>query len=207
MHILGDGYFEMGSASYRMRIAHHDLLAATVAGGNNEDSINYHHYHTAATSLINRALGMIEGELWPPKEPNPILIINDEELRGRCSDLLGAPGKFDRVIREATTILENRIRTRVPHEVLSRLIPLSKEQSGENLVNHIFAPKAPVLVFSNDEHERLAFFKMLLGVFAYLRNPHHHKLDNKTEWSWAWSTVGLIDRLLADVESCEIIDQ
>jgi hypothetical protein len=128
----------------------------------------------------------------------------DAILMKRCYDLLQAPTNFDRVIREATTVLEDRIRNRVPHEIMSKLIPLSQEQQGEKLVDKLFSPKSPILVVSSDEHERLAFYKILSGVFSYLRNPHHHKLDDKTEWSWAWSTTGLIDRLLFEVDNCQL---
>ena len=38
-------------------------------------------------------------------------IIQDDELRDRCADLIKRPRNHDRVFREATTVLEHRIRT------------------------------------------------------------------------------------------------
>ena len=38
--------------------------------------------------------------------------IHDKELRDRCLDLLEAKGKYDRVINQATLVLEDRIRTK-----------------------------------------------------------------------------------------------
>lgn len=205
LDILGDGTVVVGSFGYRAAIAHKDLLATSLLGGNNELPHNFRDYNDPITSLINRAIGALEAGLWPPKEPRPILIIRDNELRDRCSDLLSAPGNYDRVIREATTVLENRIRNKCPHDLLSRLIPQSSDQTGENLINKLFSPDNPVLSVSSEKAKRLALYRILLGAFSYLRNPYHHNLDPNTEWSWAWSIVGLVDRLLADVESCIVV--
>ena len=38
--------------------------------------------------------------------------IKDEELRSRCADLLTANDHFDRVVNQATQVLENRIRAK-----------------------------------------------------------------------------------------------
>lgn len=204
LDIVGHITFTFGSFGRSSNVALRDLLSTAVMGGNNELTHNFYDYKALVQSVLNRALGMIESGLWPTKEPKPILIIHDDESRNRCADLLGAPGAFDRVIREATTILENRIRSRPPPETLSRLIPNSADQTGENLVNKLFNPDNPILVISSDKGRRIAFYKILIGVFSYLRNPYHHQIDSATEWSWAWSTVGFIDQLLSDVESCSI---
>jgi len=207
LQILGDGIIVTGSFGIRRQIAHRDLLATALMGGNNEMSINFYDYKTTVTSLLNRALGAIETGLWPRKEPKPVLVIRDNILKERCSDLLKAPGNFDRVIREATTILEDRLRNKVPHDILAKLIPIAAEQTGDTLINKLCSPNNPVLKVSSEKHERIAFHRILLGVISYLRNPHHHKINDTTEWSWAWSTVGLIDKLLADIESCVVCDQ
>lgn len=203
LDIVGD-IITIGSFAYRRNIPLRDLLPSALMGGDNESAHYFHDCKAPILSVLNQALGTIDAGLWPPKEPRPILIINDDELRNRCSDLLAAPGAFDRVIREATTILENRIRSKPSHETLSKLIPNSTDQTGENLVNKLLNPEKPVLVISSDKGKRVAFYKILTGVFSYLRNPYHHQIDPDTEWSWAWSTVGFIDRLLSDVDSCSV---
>jgi len=202
--VLGDGVITLGSFGRLTRISHRDLIPTALLGGNNELTHNFYDYKSPVTNMLNRALGTIEAGLWPPSEPQPILVINDAELRTRCSDLLGAPGAFDRVLREATTILEDRLRNKCPHPILARLIPNSADQIGEKLVNALLKPENPVLSISTDKTTRVAFHRIMLGVFSYLRNPYHHRLDTTTEWSWAWSTVGFIDRLLCDIESCEV---
>lgn len=194
--IVGDGHVRIryDSCTYR------DLLANALLGD------NYGLYEEPVNSIINKAIGAIEAGLWPPKTPTPVLVIHDDELRERCSDLLRAPNNYDRVVREATTILENRIRRKPPHDVLTRLIPNSGDQIGETLVNKLFKHDKPILSISSDKTIRLALHKILIGIFSYLRNPYHHRLDDQTEWSWSWSIVGLIDQLLLDVDSCTITE-
>lgn len=205
LDILGNVTFILGSFGRIANVSVHDLLSTALLGGNNELSHNFRDYEAPVTAALNKAIGTIESGLWPPKKPTPVLVIHDEELRKRCSDLLASPDNYDRVIREATTVLEDRIRKKCPHDKLSRLIPQSADQNGENLVNKLFAPGSPLLSISEDKNTHIAFQKILLGVFSYLRNPYHHRLDPNTEWSWAWSTVGFIDRLLSDINSCEVM--
>ena len=205
LDILGDGTLILGSFGIRQTVYHRDLLTTALLGGNNEETINFGDYKAPVTNLLNRALGAIAADLWPSKEPSPVLVIKDGELRGRCSDLLASPDNYDRVIREATTILEDRMRNKCPHETLSKLIPNSADQTGDTLVNKLFSPDNPVLSISEERKNRIAFYRILLGTVSYLRNPYHHKIDPNTEWSWAWSTVGFIDRLLTEIESCKVI--
>jgi len=201
--ILGDGVFGIPRPfSQPTPIAHRDVLALAVAGGNNEEPHNFRDYKPAVEMLVNGAIGTIDAELWPPTEPKSTLIIKDTVLRQRCFDLLGAPGNFDRVIREATIIMEDKTRNKVSHDTLTKLIPQSGDQTGEKLINKLFAPSNPIIIFSEDKDTRIAFHKMLIGINAFLRNPHHHRLDDRVEWSWAWSVIGFIDKLLHEIDSC-----
>ncbi|MDD4874335.1 MAG: TIGR02391 family protein [Dehalococcoidales bacterium] len=186
-------------------IPRRDLLMTALMGGNNELSHNFYSFQAPVTNLFNRALGAVESGLWSPQEPTPVLVIKDDELRSRCSDLLCAPGNYDRVIREATTVLENRLRNKPPHELLVQLIPNAADQIGDNLVNKLLSPNNPILAISSDKQKRIAFHQIMLGIISYLRNPYHHILASYTEWSWAWSIVGFIDRLLSDIEICVVV--
>jgi hypothetical protein len=203
LQINGDGAIVLGSFGVRQQIAHRDLLITALLGGNNELKHNFADYNDCVTSFLNRALGRIDTGLWPSKEPSPILIINDQVLKDRCLDLLQSPGKFDRVVREATLILEDRLRTRVSHDRLTALIPESAKQTAENLVNSLLSPNTTVLSVSTDQKERAAFHRIMLGVFAYLRNPFHHQINDTIDWSWSWSIIGFIDHLLNEIEKCE----
>lgn len=180
------------------------LLSDSLMGGNNAMPHNFRDFYAVAPSSVRRAIGTLKSGLWTGPTTTPVLTIHDAELKDRCLDLLDAPRNYDRVIVEATRILEDRIRSKPPHETLSGLIPNSSDQTLENMVNHFFSPDKTVLVISSDRGKRIAFHRMLLGVCSYLRNDYHHELDDETEWSWAWSTVGLIDRLLLEVDSCTL---
>jgi len=202
LDVLGDSTFVSGSFGRRPTLYRRDLISTALLGGNNELPHNFGSYNGLVMATLNRAIGALEAGLWPREEPTPILVIKDDELRQRCSDLLAAPGCYDRVIRESTTILEDRIRSTCPHEILSVLIPQAADQRGENLINKVFKYDKPVLSISSDELKRKAFHRIMLGAVSYLRNPYHHTIDPSVEWSWAWSTVGFIDRLLADIDIC-----
>lgn len=171
-NILGDRLTSVWGNKYTIT----ELLSGATRG-DDYNSQAFTQYKNGVAILLNQAIGSIEEGLWPTRDVNPVLIINDGQLKERCHDLLQAPGKYDRVIREVTTILENRIKEKVPCDIMAQKITYTKDQTGENLVNTFFAPKKPILIVSNDEHERVAFQKILLGVFSYFRNPHHHRIQ------------------------------
>jgi len=129
--ILGGGSFPIGYGG--RGVSQSDLLTSALLGGNNEMPHNFADFDPAVTSSIQRALGTLDAGLWPRQEPSPTLVVRDTELRDRCADLLSARGNYDRVIREATVILEDRIRRQVPHERLSRLIPSAPRSYPEML--------------------------------------------------------------------------
>ena len=197
--VLGNSTFSKSQFGVRTTISTRDLLTTVLM-----DSTNLRDWYEPVISTLERAIGTLDAGLWQSEKPAPMLLIRDEQLRSRCVDLLDAPGAYDRVIQEATRVLKDRIRSRVPHESLSKLIPNSGDQIGENLVNKVFSVDAPALSVSDDRSRRIAIRNILIGVVSYLRNPSHHHIDDQTEWSWAWSTVGLIDRLLLDIEGCEV---
>lgn len=207
LDILGDATVGVASVGRVDRVNSRYLLATAVMGGNTELTVNFAAFLPPVRMLLNRAIGALENDLWTPSGPNPVLVIKDDELRGRCSDLLLSPGFYDRVIREATTVLECRIRSKCPADRLAALIPNEADRAGDNLVNQLFSPEHPVLVISDERGKRVAFHRILLGVFSYLRNRYHHNIDSSTEWSWAWSTVGFIDRLLTEVDGCTVSSQ
>ncbi|MFC1893820.1 TIGR02391 family protein [Chloroflexota bacterium] len=202
LQINGDGVIALGSFGVRRSLRYRDLMGTATMGGNNELPHNFADFHNCVESVINGALGRIDAGLWPPKTREPILTINDPELEQRCLDLLQAPGKFDRVVREATLILEDRLRNTISLERLTVLIPESAKQTGEHLVNILLSPKTPVMSISTNQQERAAFHRIMLGVFSYLRNPFHHQIDDAIDWSWSWSIVGFIDHLLHELQNC-----
>jgi hypothetical protein len=167
-----------------------------------EDSRDFIESHIVL--VLNQAIGNIVNNTIPTQEISPILPIMDEELKKRCLYLLNSSQPLDTVLRESTVILEDRLRGKFSHEKLSEIIPSSVDQMGETLVNKLLSPNDPKIVISKDKAERIAFYKMMIGIVAYLRNPCHHSLDNKTKLSLAWSVVGLIDSLLTELDNCYV---
>ncbi|MFC2019210.1 hypothetical protein ACFLU4_04550 [Chloroflexota bacterium] len=112
VEITGNGTVTVGSFHMVRQIRHSDFLSSAIMGGNNELALNFGDFQAPALMMLNRALGFIDSGLWPQEEPEPVLLIRDDTLKQRCYDLLQAPGNFDRVLREATVILEDKIRNK-----------------------------------------------------------------------------------------------
>jgi len=178
----------------------YSVLASTLQEGANKEEL-WEDRKVHVIRIINEGVGNIENNTIIMKEIEPVIPIKDEMLRKRCSDLLKAPGSFDRVINQATQVLEARLRDSMTYEKLCDVIPEAKYHIGEPLANRLLASKTPVIVISEKEKEREAFHKMVVGIIAYLRNPSHHFLDDKTRWSLAWSVVGIVDSLLSQLEN------
>lgn len=126
--------------------------------------------------------------------------IKDEELKSRCSDILSAPSNFDRVINQATQVLENRIRTKSG---------LDRSFVGIKLINKALNSDSSksVLVASenNDEHE--GFCHICRGIMLAFRNPTHHYLSDSFLREDALKFTVFIDNLLKIVNGCKISNQ
>jgi len=123
--------------------------------------------------------------------------IQDEQLKSRCADLLSAPGNFDRVINQATQILEDRIRKKSG---------VSAGPAGVALVNQVIKtePSASVLVVSKDKNEQEGYAHILRGMFGAYRNPtHHHILDHITREE-ALKVCAFIDGLLKVIDGASV---
>lgn len=132
----------------------------------------------------------------PTRQRDPIrlliqILLSDEELKERCEDLLRARGNFDRAFREATTVLEDRIRR------LSGVRGLNPEQ----LVGRVLNVNNPILVVSDDAGEREGFFSVCKGLVLAFRNPHHHQLSDKLTREDALRFCGFVDSLLTVLAS------
>lgn len=105
----------------------------------------------------------------------PKSLIRDAELAERCSDLLAADANHDRVIREACTVLENRVR---------RLTGISAE-SAVPLIQQAFSAKKPVIRMSDHENEQLGAMELYTGMMRLFRNGVGHRLDSSITHSQA----------------------
>ncbi len=124
--------------------------------------------------------------------------IQDEQLKSRCADLLSAPSNFDRVINQATQVLEDRIRTKASGE--------GEGLVGAALVNKVVKsePSLSVLKLSDEKSEQEGYANILRGMVGAYRNPsHHHVLDDITRED-ALKVCAFINSLLKVVDGAAV---
>ena len=122
-------------------------------------------------------------------------LIQDQELRSRCQDILLASANFDRPINQATLVLEDRIRKKA--QPTQKLV-------GENLVGYAFnedLSKTVLRVASNDADDQRGFTQILRGIVAAFRNKTHHHVINSFSREEAMRVCGFIDVLLRVVDN------
>ena len=124
-------------------------------------------------------------------------LIKDPELKSRCSDLLSAPDHFDRVINQATQVLEERIRQKVPEFV---------KDAGKTLVNKAMNADTSIskIKFSDDNSEQEGFVNLFRGMIGAFRNPSHHRFSENVSREQALQICAFIDNMLALLETAEI---
>lgn len=122
-------------------------------------------------------------------------LIHDTELRARVTDLLKAKGKFDRVFRESTTVLDHRIKSLTglkgrPSDMIPRAINPE--------------PKKAVLEISNEPSQQEGFFNIHKGIFLAFRNATHHELTDKFTREDALKFCGFVDLLLLTLKQATV---
>ena len=118
--------------------------------------------------------------------------LTDDELKDRCSDLLSASSNFDRVINQATLLLEDRIRKK---SGLNNL-------TGLDLVNRAISSTYAntILQLSDDPNEHEGFSHICRGIVLSFRNPTHHKIVAGISREDALKICAFIDKLLHIVD-------
>ena len=136
---LGHGTVRIGADDFN----YGDMLSNAVIEGNMATVRHLRDFEGPVISLLNRAIGAIDSGVVVKAAPQSVLVIHDAQLRERCHDLLAAPGNYDRVVREATTVLEDRIRGKPGHAVLARAIPTPQIRQGIGSSTHCLPPTGP----------------------------------------------------------------
>lgn len=115
--------------------------------------------------------------------------IHDLELQERCGDLLTGSGPFDRVINQATLVLEDRLRRRAN---------LGRDLYGPGLVNAAVKsdPTQSKIVMSLIPSEQEGYANIIRGLMLALRNETHHTVVDTFTREDALSVCGFIDRIL-----------
>jgi Protein of unknown function (Hypoth_ymh) len=124
-------------------------------------------------------------------------LISDQELKSRCSDLLSASDHFDRVINQATQVLEERIRTKLP-DLMSDF--------GENLVGKAINPEPAKarIKFSDSPSEQSGYAALFRGLVGAFRNPTHHRFLEHMTREQALQICAFIDNMLVALEMATI---
>ncbi|KPJ65712.1 hypothetical protein AMJ44_09630 [candidate division WOR-1 bacterium DG_54_3] len=123
--------------------------------------------------------------------------ITDEELKGRCSDILTAPSNFDRVINQATLVLEDKIRKKSK---------ITESLEGVRLVNKVLNTdiSKTILKISDSEDEHQGICHICRGIMQAFRNPTHHHILDKYTREEALKVCAFIDDILHLIDDAEI---
>ena len=123
-------------------------------------------------------------------------LIKDEELKSRCSDLLSASEHFDRVINQATQVLEERIR---------QFVPDHSGMNGLPLIMKVMNPEVTKskLVFSDVAGEQEGYVNLFKGLIGAFRNQSHHRFLENVTREQALQICAFIDNMLAVLSSAK----
>jgi len=123
--------------------------------------------------------------------------ILDEELKARCSDILSAPGNFDRVINQSTQVLEDRIRSKAK---------LDRNLVGVNLVNKALNTdlSKTIIMTSENQEEHEGICHICRGLMVGFRNPSHHHLTDSFTREEALKFCAFIDNILQIIDKSKI---
>jgi len=127
--------------------------------------------------------------------------IENEELKKRCLDILSSQDAFDRVINQATQVLETEIKKKAKLEG-ERLIGLA-------LVSKAIAPKKEntILLFSDEPDIQEAYAFLFKGIIGSYRNPTHHTTDYICTREEALKCCAFIDYLLKELSHSKVLDK
>ncbi len=124
----------------------------------------------------------------------------DTELWARCRLSLSAggidPKAWDKAVRIATVVLEERLRK------LGKTEAINPDATGEGIVNIIFASKNPVLSGKLEEKKLKAYRDLYSGMMSVFRNSYAHRIvDPSPEIGGA--IIVFIDLLLKMLEDID----
>lgn len=110
--------------------------------------------------------------------------------------MLTATGNFDRVINQATLVLEDRIRRKAGLDDLQ----------GIALVNKALSSKLSesILKVSNDQQTHEGISQICRGIVLAFRNPTHHRVVDKYSREDALRFCAFVDSLLSTIANASM---
>jgi len=134
-----------------------------------------------------------------PKPPDPVLLaadylLTDAQLKSRCRPLLRRKKHLDTVIREATVVLDDRLR---------KVSGITEKINPAPLVSKVLNPdpSKAILVVSDEPSEQQGFHNMCLGLILAFRDPAHHTLNDNITQQDALKLLAFVDVLLTTIAS------
>ena len=123
-------------------------------------------------------------------------LLQDEQLCDRCTDLLRATRHFDRVFRESTTVLDDRLKKKTG---ISNMNP-------QDLVGKALNPdpSAAVLEVSPEKSVQTGFHSICKGIMLAFRNRLHHSLSDRFTREDALKFCSFIDIVLGVIDQATI---
>lgn len=149
-----------------------------------------------STAPIEMRVEVAERQTTQPKSAWVVMRVEllDAELRRRCGDLyqqftadLSHQDRFDTVLREASTVLEDRIRA---------LAGLPTTLIGLDLISRALAADSGAIIVSGDHNEQEAAHLLFRGFFGFVRNTVQHRLVATYTQERAAQVLAIADYLL-----------
>ncbi len=111
--------------------------------------------------------------------------LHAKSLRARCQAMVINTGSADTLVREAVTVLEDRLRESVDPPVDRRDLPAK-----------VLHPKSGVMSIFSERARQEDFFYLVRGVLGFYGTPVHHGLQEDLPPETARRVVALIDEIL-----------
>ena len=165
------------------------------------NDIQGEHSNRATYHLIQEqieVLRLARGNYYERLQASPELnaiyaALEDKELRERCLDLLAATGNYDRVVNQATLVLEDRIRQKAGLEGSQGIDLISKAMKSN--------PNESIIRLSDDKQTQEGISLICRGIILAYRNPTHHKVIEKYPRADALKFCAFIDSLLSIIDN------
>jgi uncharacterized protein (TIGR02391 family) len=124
------------------------------------------------------------------------IMLQDPQLQTRCMRLLLGSKHFDQAVREATTVLDDRLKK------ITRI----KNMNPQNLISKAISPDPAkaILVISDDPDEQEGFYSICKGLGLLMRNPTHHELSDEFTREDALKICALIDLVLGRLAKASV---